>query len=270
MAPPEDAAEDVTRSPFVRVLARVGFVANGFVHGLTGVIALVVAFGGSASSDQSGALKVIVSAPLGFIALWVIAIALWGLAVWYAFDGILKYGGGDAVSAAKKWGRRFGSWIRSIVYASLGVLAASVAIGSRSDGETTAESASRGVLVLPGGPLMLGAVGLAIVGIGIGFGVIGVRRGFRKQMNLPHGAVGRTVATLGLVGYLAKGIALLDVGVLLVVAAVKVDPDAAGGLDGALQALREAKLGPLAVAVIGVGLVAYGVFLALRGKYQRL
>lgn len=266
----EEAAKEVTRNPVVHVLARAGFVANGLVHALTGVIALIVAFGGTGSSDQSGALKVAASAPFGFVALWMVAIALWGLAVWNLFDGVLEHGTRGAVSAAKKWGRRLGAWIRAVVFASLGAVAASVAIGARADGEATAESASRGVLYLPGGPLVLGLVGIVVAGVGIGFGVVAVRRGFRKKMRMPQGALGETIATLGVVGYIAKGVALLDVGILLIVAAVKVNPQAAGGLDGALQALRETDFGPVAVGVIGLGLIAYGVFLALRGMYERL
>ncbi|WP_221583813.1 DUF1206 domain-containing protein [Microbacterium sp. G2-8] len=267
----EDAAEEVTRNPVMRVLARAGFVANGVVHGLMGAIALTIAFGeSSGSSDQRGALKVVAEAPFGFAALWIAAIALCGLAAWSLFDGILTYGGRDATAQAKKWGRRLGAWILAIVYASLGVLAAVVAVGARGSGESSAESASRGVLGLPGGPILLGLGGLVIAGVGVGFGVIGVRGGFRKRLKMPGGATGTTVMMLGVVGYCAKGAALLVVGILLVVAAITVDPDAAGSIDGALQALRDRRFGPLAVAVVGVGLIAYGLFLMLRGKYARL
>jgi len=71
-------------------------------------------------------------------------------------------------------------------------------------------------------------------------------------------------------GYIAKGLALLAVGVLLIVAAVKVDPGDAGALDAALDGLIALPLGPLLCGAIGAGLIAYGVFLGLSARYRRL
>ena len=73
----------------VRWTARAGYAANGIVHILIGVIALVVAFGGDGATDQSGALMAIAGAPLGFVALWLIAITLCALGVWQLLEGIL-------------------------------------------------------------------------------------------------------------------------------------------------------------------------------------
>ena len=78
-----------------------------------------------------------------------------------------------------------------------------------------------------------------------------------RSTSREHGA-GRAIAGLGLVGFIAKGIALVIVGVLLIVASFSSDADTAGGLDGALRALLALAFGPLLVAVVGVGFIAYG------------
>lgn len=265
------AARGAESSTTLRVLARAGIAANGLVHVLIGAIVLVVAFGGQGESDQAGAFKAIAGAPLGFAALWILTIALWALAVWHVVEGILaRDRDGDAKGFAKKWGVRVSEWGQAVVFAALGALSAAVALGARPDGDDTAEGTSRGILSLPGGPFVLGAVGLGVGIGGVVFVVMGVRRSFRDKMSIPSTPIGRSVEILGAVGFVAKGVALIVVGILLLVAAVKVDPDAAGGLDGAIRALLALPYGPILAGIVGCGLIAYGVFCFFRARYARL
>lgn len=262
----KDLAREAETSTFLRVLARSGYVANGVVNLIIGAIVLVVAFGGDAESDQSGAFKAVASAPLGFIALWVLAAALWGLALWQALEGVLAR---DA-NPWKKWGQRISHWGQTVIYSALGLISAAVALGARPDGESSTETASGRLLALPGGTLALGAIGIGIGIGGVSFAVIGVRRGYEKYVDLPDSRYGNAIRTLGVVGYVAKAVALTVVGVLLVVAAVTLEPDIAGGFDGAIRALLELFAGPLLVAVVGIGFAAFGVFCFFRARYARL
>ncbi|MGX1701425.1 DUF1206 domain-containing protein [Microbacterium sp. NPDC055357] len=267
----KSAAREAASNPVLRFLARAGYVANGIVHVLIGAIVLAIAFGAPGEGDQAGALKALASAPLGFILLWVIAVALAALGVWHAFAGIIARAPRDDVKgAAKKWARRVSEWGQAVVFLTLGVITAAVALGARPDAEKTAESASRGVLQLPGGPFVLGLTGLGIAIGGIAFIVMGLLRSFRKRMDLPDGKRGRGLTVAGIVGFIAKGVSLGVVGVLVLVAAVRQDADAAGGLDGAIDALLELYLGPLLAGLVGAGFVVYGVFTVFRARYARL
>lgn len=260
------AARTAEANPVMRVLARCGFAANGVVHALIGIIVLVVAFGGDGESDQAGALKAIAAAPLGFLVLWIIAIALWALAAWHVLEGILA----RRDSTAAKWGVRASEWSQAAVYAVIGLLAASVALGARPDPDEAAQDASRGVLFIPGGPFVLGAVGLAIGIGGVVFIAMGLRRDFENKMDIPGGAFGVAVKALGVVGFVGKGLALVILAVLLVVAAVRVDPNAAGGLDAAIGALIVLPYGPWLASAVGVGLIVYGVFCGFRARYASI
>jgi hypothetical protein len=260
------AARRAEGSRPLRALARGGYAANGLVHCLIGIIALVVAAGGPGEGDQVGAFRAIAEAPLGFLALWAVAILLWGLGVWHAAAGV----GVIRRSDVKEWGIRVAEFGQAIVFLALGGVGAAVALGSRPDPDESAEDASRGVLAVPGGALLLGAVALGILVGGAAFLVMGVRRSYRNKVALPPGAAGHAVSALGVVGFVAKGIALAIIGILLLVAAVRVEPDAAGGLDGALDALLGLPLGPVLVGTVGVGLCAYGVFCGFRARYARL
>ena len=267
----KDAARAAASNSAFEVVARAGYVANGIVHLLIGTIVLVLAFGGRGEGDQTGALKAVAGAPLGFVALWLIAIALLALGAWHLVEGVLaRDRSGDIQGAAKKWGRRTAEWGQGVIFAGLGVIAAAVAVGARPDAEETAESASRGLLQFPGGPIVLGLIGLGIGIGGVSFVVMGFLRSFRSRMRIPSGPVGVGVAALGVFGFIAKGAALMIIGVLLVVAAVGTDAEAAGGLDGAVQALLDLAMGPFLAATVGIGFLAYGVFTVFRARYARM
>ena len=274
------AARRVEASPLVRALARGGYAASGAVHVLIGLLVLTLAFGVSGEADQSGALRAIAGAPLGLAVLWIIAVLLWALALYHLIEAfVLRGGGATEKTAALKtalttalttWGRRISEAGQAVVFAALGAVAASVALGARTEGNRSAEDASRGVLALPGGDIVLGLVGLGVAAGGVAFVVMGVMRSFEKKMSIPKDGVGPFVTTLGVVGYIAKGVALAIVGVLLVVAAVTSDASQAGGLDDAFDTLHGLFLGPVLVGLVGAGFIAYGLFLFFRARYARL
>ncbi len=265
------AAREAESSSAFEVLARAGYVANGIVHVLIGVIVLVLALGGDAVGDQAGAMKALAAAPLGFVLLWLIAVTLWALGLWHLAEGILARDRSDDVAgAARKWGRRAAEWGQALVFVALGLIAAAIALGARPDAEKTAEAASRGLLDIPGGPVVLALIGLGIVAGGVSFVVMGVLRSFRKRLDIPEGSRGRAVEIAGVVGFVAKGVALVIVGILLLISAVRADAETAGGLDGAVEALLALALGPLLAGIVGAGFLAYGFFTVVRAGMARM
>ena len=126
-----------------------------------------------------------------------------------------------------------------------------------------------GLLQVPGGSIVLGLVGIGIGITGVTFVVMGVKRSFRNKVDIPEHGIGRSVAGLGVIGFVAKGVALLILGVLLIVAAVTTDADVAGALDGALRALLALAYGPLLVGAVGIGLHRVRVFCLFRARRSR-
>lgn len=261
-----DAARRMESSAVFRGLARGGYAADGVVHVLIGILVLTLAFGGRAQADQSGALRAIAGAPLGLVALVLMAVLLGALALYHLIEGFVLRSG----SATRTWGRRLSEWGQALVFATFAVVAVGVAGGARPDGDGVAEQASRDALALPGGPVLLGAAGLGIVVGAVVFVTMGVLRSFEKKMAIPSGALGVFVTGLGITGYVAEGAALGIVGVLLVIAAVTADAAQAGGLDDGFGELRGLLLGPELVGIVGAGFVAYGLFLLFRARYARL
>lgn len=262
-----EAARATRGSRAFQLAARAGFANNGLLHVLMGFLALGVATGSGRSApdaDPSGALTAIAATPGGLLLLWVLAAGLGALSLWLLVEAVLVLLPARRAASAVVTGLKGG------VYAALAASAVAIALGGRSDSEQDAREASAALLATPGGVILLAVAGLAIVGIGVFFVVKGLRRGFRDDLRVPDGSLGRTVTTLGVVGYVAKGAALGALGALIITAAVTADASEAAGLDGALRAVADLPFGMLLLSVIGLGLIAYGAYCAARARWARL
>nr|WP_281364348.1 DUF1206 domain-containing protein [Microcella alkalica] len=184
--------------------------------------------------------------------------------MWLLIEGLLL------LLPAGEIGRGLVSALKGLVYGALAASAVTIAMGGRSDSVEDAREVSAFLIGTPGGVFVLGLLGAVIGGIGAYFIVKGARRGFRDDLRVPDGKTGRTVVTLGVIGYVAKGVALLALGVLVIVAAVTADSSGVTGLDGALRAIAELPFGVALLSIVGVGLVAYGVYCGARARWSRL
>ena len=263
----ESAAEQVAEHPVLEALARAGFVVSGLVHVLIGGIALGLATGSrGGEADQSGALRAVASAPGGAVLLAVGGVAMAALALWHvaeAWFGARQER--ETTDIVKHVARTLG---KAVVYAALAVTALRFAVGGSSSSEQQTDSMTSTLMASPGGRLLVGVLALVIIAIGGYHVVAGVTRRFEKELEGHRGRqVSRAVTVSGVAGYVAKGVALLAVGALFGWAAITADPDKAGGLDAALSTMASLPAGTVLLALVGVGLILFGVFSILRSRY---
>ena len=115
------------------------------------------------------------------------------------------------------------------------------------------------------------ALGAAVAVTGIVYAIRGFKKSFIKYLRMPSQPQARTAVTvIGMVGYVAKGFALLLVGLLIVIATLKAHPEESTGLDGSLKALREQPFGMYLLAAVGIGLICYGIYMAVRAKLAKM
>jgi hypothetical protein len=111
---------------------------------------------------------------------------------------------------------------------------------------------------------------LAIIGVGLV--IYGLKKQFEKH--LKTGEMSPTTRTLarrlGIAGYVAKGVAYGIAGLLIIVAAVKYDPEKARGLDAALRTLREQSYGVALLTLVALGIAAFGLFCLLQSRYRKV
>ncbi|MDJ0313527.1 DUF1206 domain-containing protein [Arthrobacter sp. H35-D1] len=260
------AASRAGNSNTLAMIARIGFAANGLTHVLIGYLAIRVALHQGGESDQSGAFAQLLKLPGGMIVLWIIVAGLAALSLWLLLQAALGLGS----SSKKRWVRSLGSLGSAVAYIAVASTALSFALRRPSDSSSSSTEASGTILSLPGGQALLIAVGLVTVGIGGYFIYKGARQKFRKDITVPSGRSERPVVVLAMTGFIAKGIAILTLGILFIVAAVQVDPKEASGLDGALKALTELPFGEAILVGVGVGLIAYGLYCFALVRLARL
>jgi hypothetical protein len=80
----------------------------------------------------------------------------------------------------------------------------------------------------------------------------------------------RWTRRLGAIGEIGRGVAIGLIGIFLIRAAVTFNAAEATGLDGALRRIANNWWGLVAVAVVGIGFVAYGVFCLTTFQRRRL
>jgi hypothetical protein len=251
-------------------LARAGFVCYGVIHLLFAWVALQVAFGNSAEEgDQSGAMRKLADQPLGRTLLIVVVVGMVALAIWQAFEAAIGESGEQDKEAIAE---RVISGVRTIVYLWLAWTGVQVVRGAGGSQAQSSQSRTSDLMGSTGGRWLVGLIGLVVAGVGIGLIWYGLKKKFEKHLNTQQmsPAVRRTTRRLGMAGYTAKGIAYGIAGVLVVVAAVKYDSAKASGLDGALKTLAAQTYGTWLLALVAVGIAAFGIYCFSQARYRKV
>ncbi|MEU3027895.1 DUF1206 domain-containing protein [Streptomyces incarnatus] len=257
------------------VAARSGFAARGLIHVLVGVIALRIAFGGDSGrqqADRGGALEELAGRPLGVALLWIVGVALAGMALWRLSEAVF----GGAGPGAGKPSKRLGSAARCVFYAFLSFSVLAYAVGSRGSGSGSSDRNTQDVTAMalrwPGGQWLVGIGGAAVVVSGVWMAVRALRKKFRK--NLRTEAMSPTARRItdffGVVGGTAQGVVFAVAGGFAIVAAARHRAGEAKGIDNTLRSFRDLPTGPWLLALIALGLAAFGVFSWCCARWQRV
>jgi hypothetical protein len=267
MARPLDvtgAADKVEGNPLLQGGARVGYAVSGVLHLLIGWIALQVAWSGSAkTADQAGALRTLSGTGAGRLTLLVAVVGFVALGLWQLAYGLAAQPAGDS----PPWALRAKGVAKAVLYLALAWTCFSTARGQPSSSKAQSADFTAALLQHTGGRLLVSLIGLAVIGVG-GYHVV---KGWTRKFLQDLGEHPGTFATrAGVVGYIAKGIALAVVGLLFVAAAAQNSSAKATGLDGALRSLRQQAVGPWLLTAVALGIAAYGVYSFARARYVRV
>jgi hypothetical protein len=269
-----DHVEDAVREagPALKWLARLGFVAKGFVYVTVGVLAVQAAMGnGGSTTDQRGALRTILHQPFGRTMLIIGGTGLVGFAVWRLIQSLLdpehEHG-----TKPKELLRRAGRFVSGIAYGGLGVAAWQMVLRGESGDSGRAQDWTGSLLAHPAGEWILMVIGAIVVAVGAWhiYRAWKVKLGDKLQLDR-WGAKMRTwIIRFGRAGYAARGIIFCIIGVFLILAARHHDPSEAKGVGQALQYAAGMSYGWLMLAAIAIGLIAYGVFQWVEARYRRI
>jgi hypothetical protein len=261
-------------SQLPKALVRLGFVSRGVVYALIGALALALALGaaGGTATNQQGALELIDRAPLGAVALAVLAAGVLAYAAWKLWQAAFGHGpeGGGGDSA----GTRVVNLAGGVGYLGLFALAIGVLVGGgqQSGGSGGPSKEAGGVLGWPGGQVIVaivGAIALCVFAVQTYQGVTGQFLRQDKTEEIDRRAR-PAVEWVGRVGWIARAITIGLVGYFLIKTAVEYDPNKAVGLDGALRKVYAAPYGSALLAVVAGGLIAFALFSFAEARYRQL
>ncbi|WP_394346669.1 DUF1206 domain-containing protein [Streptomyces dangxiongensis] len=254
---------------------RAGFAARGLIYVLVGVIALQIAFGGEdggKQADRGGALTELADKPLGSAMLWIVGIALAGMALWRLSEAVVGAAGPDGTKLSK----RASSAGRFVFYAFVSYSVLSYAAGDKGSGSGSSDQHTDDVTAMvlkwPAGEWLVGIAGAGVVIAGLWIAVRAVQKKFRKHLRTGEMSprTERVTDVLGVTGGAARGIVFGVAGVFAIVAAVQHQPGKAKGMDDTLRSFRDLPAGPWLLALIALGLAAFGVFSWFMARWRRI
>lgn len=262
------SARRASKTPAMAGLARLGLAARAFVYLVIGWLAIQIALGHrDQQANQRGAVAAVAEHAYGVLLLWVLAIGFGAYSVWRLSEAAF-----GTAAEGKKAGPRVQSLIRGVIYAVLCVSTFSFIAGRSQQGQAQQqETVTARVMRHSAGRLVIGLVGLLVVAAGVAMIVEGATKKFEKQLQMSElrGTVRTAVVRLGVVGTIARGIVFIIAGVLVVDAAVTVDPSKSTGLDGALRTLADRPFGPWLLGILALGLMAFGVYGFAAARWEK-
>ena len=231
-------------------LARAGLVAKGILYVVLGLLAVGLATGGRSSRevDRSSAVQAMADLPAG---QWIVLVVVIGLAALTLWHVVLAFTGdpvrGTEASDKAKYA------LSAALYALTTAIAFrvltrvwSIAGGSSGSGSSGSESAAAVLMDLPAGRYVVGVVGIAvIIYAGLQVKQHTADGSFMKRLDVSalDSRAREVVERAGRVGYLARAVVAGLAGLFFVVAAIRQDPEEAGGLSQALATLAGNTLG---------------------------
>ncbi|MER5529909.1 DUF1206 domain-containing protein [Streptomyces sp. NPDC002677] len=260
-------------SKAIAAAARAGFVARGVIYALIGVLSLRIAFsGGGKQADRGGAIAEIAQKPFGTVLLWMLGVALAGMALWRLSEAAFGQAGPDG----GKPGKRAMAAGRSVFYGFVAYSVLSYAAGDKSSGSGSSDKNSQDVtakaLDWPGGQWIVGVAGAAVAAAGLWIAARAVMRKFEKHLRMSEmsSKMRKVVAFFGTFGGTARGVVFATAGCFAVAAAVQHKPGRAKGMDDTLRTFADTPAGPWLLALIAIGLMAFGVFSWANARWRDL
>lgn len=256
-------------APLLERMTRLGFATKGTLTIIVGALALRLALGqGGRLTGQSGAIRTLRDQPFGTVALVVLAVGLWGYALWMFVSAFMDpQGKGTRVVGVAE---RVSFFVTGIGYSVLALGSLRLLLGRGGLGADL-DHLVASVLTPVFGRWLVGLAGIAVVTAGILQIRLGLTAGFRRSLRRDIAPWLRRITIVsGRVGYAALGVLSLLVGASLTRGALQYDPSEAGGWDEALGLLARLGEGRWVLAAAASGLILYGLYFVLLARVRAL
>ncbi|MDR6626690.1 DUF1206 domain-containing protein [Caulobacter segnis] len=252
--------------------ARLGYAARGLVYCGLGAIALLAAMDLTPQAKGAkGVLETWAGWPLGTVLIAGVGCGLTAFALWRAIQAVFdadRHG-----TSPKAWAVRAGQAISGLVYGGLALSAFELLDVFEDFGEADEagdiQRTSAAVLGAPHGDWLLILAGLVVIGFGVGNVIQGLMQDFGRRLACDKD-LRRWVEPLAKIGYAARGLATLPVGVFLMLAGLEARAAEARSWGQALQTVEQRPFGGVVLGALAAGLIAFGLFGLVEARYRRI
>jgi hypothetical protein len=257
--------------PWVRRFGRFGYMSQGIVYALIGILAFLAALHiGGKTTGTGGMLQRLATLPFGNIVLWLIGVGLIGYVCWVVILAIKDPNKEE--NGAKGMIVRIGYGISAIIYASIAVNALRYAATNQGSSGDSQQSISAQLLSYPLGKWLIAGIGVIIIGYGIYELFSGITGRFMNkfnvhEMNKHEQRIGRQSGRIGLI---SRGVVFGLIGFFFILTSIQSNPDKAKGLDGALAELAQQPYGRWLLGIVALGFILFGLYSVIRGRYQQM
>ena len=262
-------------SPWVRFLARAGFASRAVLSCTIGILAALAAFGDrdGKTTDSKGALRELHERPFGQVLLAIVAVGLFGYALWLFVQAFLDPERPARASKGRPF-LRVGWFAAGALHVTLGIYAVGLVTGTAlGSGEDGTKSWTARLLGWDGiGPALVGGLGLVVIGLAMWDLYKAAKAKLDRHLDLSRlgRATRKVVVDLARFGLAARAVVFSLIGSALVMAAVRANPYEAKGLGETLARIRGWSFGWVLLAIVAIGFIAYGVYQLVEARYRRI
>ena len=236
-----------------------------------GLAAVAVALGmADEPAGSHGIMMLVARQPFGPIVLAALGIGLAGYAA-LNFTGAISDPERRGVSVAALVTRAV-DVLTGTLYIALAVAALGIVMNPVESATKMVVAWAAAVLALPFGNILLMTIGAALVVSGGYLFYRTSQEPFGEMLDRRSLSPGtrRAIVFAARAGTAARGVIFVVCGLFAIRAAVNSSPDSVGDVGDALATIGGTVFGPVLLAIVGAGFVAYGGYQLAKARYQRI
>ncbi|WP_426118797.1 DUF1206 domain-containing protein [Pseudomonas sp. DSP3-2-2] len=254
------------------LLARGGYAARGLVYLIIGFFALLAALGSGQPADSHSGLEKLLGQPFGHALVGIVVVGLIAFSAWRLLQATrdVDHHGTSFKGIAIRAGLLAGAVSNALLaFFALSLLISGLNSSSDSKGGGKTEDFLATLLSWDHSNLLIYLAALVPLVVGIIHIVKGWKATFEKYFEADE-QVMRYVRPVSRFGLIARGVAFIEIAVLLAISGSSYQAMHPPGMKDAMNGLESLPMGWLVLSVVAVGLMAFAVYSFAEAIWRKI